>query len=111
MTTADENIAARHALACELAREAGALALRRFRERAAGSFELKGAQDYLTEADGEVERLIKARIEAAFPGDSVMGEEGGGEIDSSAWIVDPIDGTANFARGIPLFSVSIAIRE
>jgi myo-inositol-1(or 4)-monophosphatase len=112
MGTSDKNIAARHALACELGREAGELALRRFRERATGSFELKGAQDYLTEADGEVERLMKARIQAAFPGDTVMGEEGGGEVGDSAWIVDPIDGTANFARGIPLFSISIAyLRE
>lgn len=98
----------RYDFACALAREAGALARQLFAGRVAGNFELKGSQDYLTEADGEVERLIMARISHRFPDDSVLGEEGGGHVGSSAWIIDPIDGTANFARGIPFFSISIA---
>lgn len=101
-------ITERYELACTIAREAGSQARRMFENRDAGSFELKGDQDYLTEADGEVERLIKSRITAAFPADSVLGEEGGGEVGASAWIIDPIDGTANFARGNPHFCISIA---
>jgi myo-inositol-1(or 4)-monophosphatase len=102
------SFADRYELACAIARDAGALARRMFVSRAAGSFELKGDQDYLTEADGEVERLISERINAAYPADSVLGEEGGGNVGESAWIIDPIDGTANFARGNPHFCISIA---
>lgn len=105
---AQDTIENRYELACALAREAGDLARRLFEKRDAGSFELKGDQDYLTEADGEVEKLIEKRILAAYPRDTVMGEEGGGSIGNSAWIVDPIDGTANFARGNPHFAISIA---
>ena len=100
--------ASRYELAGSLAREAGELARRMFENRDAGKFELKGDQDYLTEADAEVERLITTRIAAAFPADSVLGEEGGGLVGASAWIIDPIDGTANFARGNPHFCISIA---
>lgn len=98
-------------LACDVGREAGALARRLFLGRDAGTFELKGHQDYLTEADGQVERLIKERIAAAFPHDSVLGEEGGGDIGERTWVIDPIDGTANFARGIAHFCVSIGYVE
>ena len=68
----------------------------------------KGLQDVLTEADGAIERHLRARIEAAFPGDDVLGEEEGGEARGRTWVVDPIDGTSNFARGLPHFCVSIA---
>ena len=97
--------------ACDIGREAGALARRLFLGRAPGTFELKGHQDYLTEADGEVEHLIKQRIVAAFPTDSVLGEESGGDIGERMWVIDAIDGTANFARGIPHFCVSIGYVE
>jgi myo-inositol-1(or 4)-monophosphatase len=97
--------------ACEVGREAGELAQRLFLGRSAGSFELKGHQDYLTEADGQVERLVMDRIAAAFPQDSVLGEEGGGHIGERTWVIDPIDGTANFARGMPHFCVSIGYVE
>jgi myo-inositol-1(or 4)-monophosphatase len=52
--------------------------------------------------------LIRTRLRDAFPGDTFFGEEGGGEFSDSVWVVDPIDGTANFMRGIPQFCVSIA---
>ena len=69
----------------------------------------KGLQDVLTEADGAVERLIRSRVAEAFPGDFVLGEEeGGGGGGDHLWVVDPIDGTANFARGLPHYCVSIA---
>ncbi|MBM3504201.1 MAG: inositol monophosphatase [Alphaproteobacteria bacterium] len=97
--------------ACAIAEEAGVLMKRLFHERPAGRFELKGEQDYLTEADAQVEELVAARLGRAFPGDSFLGEEGGGSIGQRTWVVDPIDGTANFARGIPHFCVSIALVE
>jgi myo-inositol-1(or 4)-monophosphatase len=95
--------------ALEIAREAGDLARRLFVARKPGTFSLKGDQDFLTEADGAVERLVAGRLAQAFPDDAFFGEEGGGEYRQRTWVVDPIDGTANFARGIPHFSVSIAL--
>src|ERR1700722_11511055 len=93
-----------------VAREAGAVARRPFLDR---SFTVgfKGPQDFLTEVDGETEALIAQRLLHVFPGDGFIGEESkarpAGE-GGAAWVVDPIDGTANFARGVPHFCVSIA---
>jgi myo-inositol-1(or 4)-monophosphatase len=99
----------RFSVACAIAREAGQLIRTRFLARDdALNFKFKGPQDYLTETDGEVERLIAARLSASFPDDAFLGEESGGEVGDSVWIVDPIDGTADFARGVPYFCVSIA---
>lgn len=99
----------RFLVACAIAREAGQLIRTRFLARDdALSFRFKGPQDYLTETDAEVERLIAARLAASFPDDAFFGEESGGEMSDSVWIVDPIDGTADFARGVPYFCVSIA---
>jgi myo-inositol-1(or 4)-monophosphatase len=92
----------------EIAREAGALMRKRYLERDPRVFKLKGAQDYLTETDGEVERLVVTRLTGRFPGEAILGEEGGGTIGERTWIIDPIDGTANFARGVPRFCISIA---
>lgn len=93
-----------------VAREAGALARRRFLDR---SFTVgfKGPQDFLTEVDGETEAFIAGRLLKVFPGDGFIGEESKPRppgASGAAWVVDPIDGTANFARGVPHFCVSIA---
>jgi myo-inositol-1(or 4)-monophosphatase len=101
----------REALCTEIIRDAGALALDRFRDRSAVRMTLKGSQDYLTETDGEVERLIAGRLRTAFPDDGFLGVEGGGADASRLWVVDPIDGTANFARFVPHFCVSMAYLE
>ncbi|MBM3481424.1 MAG: inositol monophosphatase [Alphaproteobacteria bacterium] len=90
-----------------LALEAGALALRHYEDHDSLGVTMKGAQDFLTVADGAVEALLRKRVAEAFPGDAVLGEEGGGEAAERLWIVDPIDGTANFARGEPHWCVSI----
>lgn len=99
-----------HALRSIIA-ELGDLALRYFRNRDSLGISMKGAQDWLTEADGAVEKLFRQRIGEAFPGDAVFGEEQGGNAgDASAehlWIIDPIDGTANFATGDRQWCVSI----
>jgi myo-inositol-1(or 4)-monophosphatase len=61
--------------------------------------------------DGDVERMIRAAIAARYPDDAVVGEEEGGRPGERVWIVDPIDGTANYARGIPHYCVSIGYLE
>jgi myo-inositol-1(or 4)-monophosphatase len=61
--------------------------------------------------DREVEAFIRGAIAARFPGDAVIGEEQGGSRGERLWLVDPIDGTANYARGIPHYCVSIAFLE
>jgi myo-inositol-1(or 4)-monophosphatase len=99
----------RYLAACAIAREAGYLVRTRFQERDdVLKLAFKGPQDYLTETDAEVEQLISARLAESFPDDSFFGEEGGGTLGQRLWIVDPIDGTADFARGVPYFCVSIA---
>lgn len=104
-----DDLTARFEAACAIAKEAGALARRRFLERPRSQLaDMKGPQDYLTATDSEVEELIRARLLALFPGDAFFGEEGGGSFERNVWVVDPIDGTANFARGIPHFAISIA---
>src|SRR5580658_3393842 len=99
---------ARHEFAIELAREAGALAsdLR----RSLGSLEAKDPMDYATEADHEVEALIRQRIGDRF-GDPVIGEEDGGAPAHLVWVVDPIDGTVNYIHGSTRWCVSIALVE
>jgi histidinol-phosphatase len=66
----------------------------------------------VTQADTSTERMLREQIEAAFPDDRVLGEEEGGSHDPSGrvWIVDPIDGTANFARGVQIWATLIALR-
>jgi myo-inositol-1(or 4)-monophosphatase len=94
-----------------LAREAGQIARRRFLDKSSFTVGLKGPQDFLTEVDGEIERLIATRLHGMFPDDGFVGEEGEGRVarpGAPVWVVDPIDGTANFARGTPHFCVSIA---
>jgi myo-inositol-1(or 4)-monophosphatase len=93
-----------------IAREAGAMARRRFLDRSF-AVKFKGPQDYLTEVDGETEAFIAERLTKVFPTDGFIGEESQARpagAGGAVWVVDPIDGTANFARGVPHFCVSIA---
>jgi myo-inositol-1(or 4)-monophosphatase len=94
--------------ACAVAREAGTLAAQHFSDWRSRSVRFKGPHDYLTETDGQVEALIVERLGALFEGDGFLGEEGGGQAHAHTWVIDPIDGTENFARGIPHFCVSLA---
>ncbi len=99
----------RFSVACAVAREAGSLARRRFNGRPGTSaINFKGHQDYLSATDSEVERLIRESLLGSFPEDTFFGEEGGGTFGRNVWVVDPIDGTANFVRGISQFCISIA---
>ena len=90
-----------------IVRSAGEIALAGFKGRDT-VFRLKGPQDFLTETDGAVESHLRAAVARAFPTDAFLGEEGGGDPGNNVWVVDPIDGTANFARGIPHYCISIA---
>ena len=98
------------ALAIDIAREAGELARRRRTEGVAIAATKSSIADIVTEADREVEALIRARLVAERPGDGFLGEETDAERGTSGitWVVDPIDGTVNYAYGIPAYAVSIA---
>lgn len=100
-------------LATSIALEAGELAARRRREGVEVAATKSTVVDVVTEADREVELLIRGRIADARPGDGILGEEGGGQAGTSGltWVVDPIDGTTNYLYGIPHYAVSIAVVE
>jgi len=103
---------ARFALAEAVAREAGAVALDYFKRRETLVVETKrDPQDVVSIADRDVENLIRARFNEAFPADGVLGEEYGLEEGTSGftWVVDPIDGTSPFVNGMPNWCVSIGL--
>ena len=98
-------------LALELADSADRLALSRFRA-ADLRVETKPDLTPVTEADHAVEESLRAQLARAHPDDAVVGEEGGitGSGDRR-WIVDPIDGTKGYARGIPVWATLIALER
>ena len=98
----------RKATCVEIIREAGDEERLGFKAQRNGELTLKGPQDFLTETDLAVEKLIWTRLSEKFPSDGFLGEETGGDVSSNFWVVDPIDGTANFARGIAHYAIVIA---
>ena len=95
--------------AAQTAYEAGRLTLGYFQTETLRP-ELKPDDTPVTAADREAEELIRTRITAKYPGHAVVGEEYGTKGDSShRWIVDPIDGTRAFVRGVPLYGVLIGL--
>ncbi|MXV44478.1 inositol monophosphatase [Saccharibacter sp. 17.LH.SD] len=71
---------------------------------------LKGHQDYVTEADKAVELFVTQELNGLFPDDSVLGEEQGGNITGRfRWVIDPIDGTSNYARGRNRWCISLGL--
>ena len=110
MSAPDQNDVSRLLAAEAVALRAGMLALDYF--RSAGLERLhKGPQNFVSEADIEVESLIRETITKAFPEDSMLGEEDGLRAGTSGytWVVDPIDGTTNFLDGLPGWVVSVAV--
>jgi myo-inositol-1(or 4)-monophosphatase len=72
----------------------------------------KGTIDLVTEVDVAIERSFRQMVEARFPGHAVLGEEMGGSAappPGPCWVFDPIDGTTNFAHGLPIFCASLAL--
>jgi myo-inositol-1(or 4)-monophosphatase len=102
-------------VALDLAREAGAL----LRERVGGqrNIEHKGTIDIVTDADRASETLIVAGLRQAFPEFRLIGEEGShtsaedAEETDYGWVIDPLDGTTNFAHAYPHFAVSIGLEH
>jgi myo-inositol-1(or 4)-monophosphatase len=99
-------------LAVTLAQEAGEILLQHWRDRGQLSVTQKRAGDFMSEADLAAERHLRDRLAALRPGDAWLGEEtGAGGQSARRWIVDPLDGTTNFLRGIPHWAVSIALED
>ncbi len=98
----------------ELARRAGELGMGFFRDIDKLTIESKGHQDLVSNADREVELFVRAALAEKYPEDGIFGEEHAPVEGSSGfnWVIDPIDGTANFVRSIPAWTVVIAcVRE
>lgn len=104
------DLARRRDAAALIAVEAADLA-QRLRASGGGVASLKGAQDFITEADGATERFIRESLAEHFPGEAILGEEMGGVADAKGplWVLDPIDGTSNFSRGGDRWCVSIGL--
>lgn len=105
----EADLAAWLRFALDCADAADAVALRYFRE--AVEVRTKPDRSFVTEADTAIERLLRERIADAYPAHGVVGEEEGDDgADAAArWYLDPIDGTHNFMRGIPLFGILLAL--
>jgi histidinol-phosphatase len=99
------------ALALELCDLADQITLARFRA-ADLAVETKPDMTPVTEADREVERVIRERLAIVRPADAVVGEEFGASGGDAArrWIIDPIDGTKNYVRGVPIWATLLALQ-
>lgn len=100
--------------ALELARAAGERALEAFRRTIVLEFKGKQADNPVTALDRDTETFLRQSIRAAFPDHGLLGEEQADDIAEGAryvWVIDPIDGTMNFASGLPLFGISIGLLE
>jgi len=98
----------------KIVEEAGRIALRHFHDGVAA--EMKSDNTPVTIADKEVEQLIRQAIAKQFPDDEILGEEGCPLPNAATsaskgrrWIIDPIDGTYNFQRGVPIFTIMLAL--
>lgn len=96
-------------VALALAAEADLIAMDRYRAQDLG-IQLKADKSIVTDADTRVERVIRDHLAEARPHDAVLGEEFGSAGESRRqWVIDPIDGTSNFARGVPIWGALIAL--
>ncbi|MFN8232191.1 MAG: inositol monophosphatase family protein [Actinomycetota bacterium] len=93
----------------EMAARAGGRTILAAEPVAPGGAERKGAGDYVTAVDRASEAAIAARLARATPSVPVVGEESGGRRGDAYWLVDPLDGTANFLHGFPVVAVSVAL--
>jgi histidinol-phosphatase len=96
--------------ALELADLADALSLPRFRALDL-SIETKPDLTPVTDADRAIERALRERVALSRPGEGVFGEEEGDDATAVRWVIDPIDGTKNFARGVPVWATLIALER
>ncbi|MDB4982434.1 MAG: histidinol-phosphate phosphatase [Myxococcales bacterium] len=111
---AKEPLAETLAVALDVAREAGQILVEGWGTRPAVGFKSEDI-NLVTEYDKRSEALIVERLARAFPADRIVAEEGSlvagsaGDASKRVWYVDPLDGTTNFAHGLPLFSVSLGL--
>jgi myo-inositol-1(or 4)-monophosphatase len=100
-----------HEFVCDLARRAGELQLSRYEDP--GRVTEKAPKDLVTEVDLLCEELMVGAIQERYPHDAILSEERGGEISGSGrtWLLDPVDGTANFARANPIFCACVSVLE
>lgn len=103
-------IEARLEFARDVVAIAAQTALELFQDRDKLDIEVKGLQDWVSNADKSVETLIRTALADAWPDDSIVGEEHGTVSGSSGftWVIDPIDGTTNFVNGTPGWCVVLA---
>lgn len=106
----DQALLDRWRLAWKLALSAGQVTLRHFQD-ASLSAEKKSDGSPVTAADREAEQHLRAGIAAAFPDDSIVGEEYGEQKGSNewCWVLDPIDGTKSFLAGVPLYGTMVGV--
>ncbi len=100
-------------IAVRAARNAGKVIIRSFEQLDKVEIESKGSNDFVTSADIAAEEAIIETIRKSYPEHTIIGEESGvlkGSDDDYQWIVDPLNGTNNFIKGIPQFAVSIALK-
>ncbi|WP_100643253.1 inositol-1-monophosphatase [Alteromonas facilis] len=98
-------------IAVRAARVAGNIIARGFENRDDLDTKSKGKNDFVTRIDNEAEQAIISKIKQSYPDHAFYGEESGkqGADETFTWIIDPLDGTTNFIKGIPHFCVSIAL--
>ncbi len=99
----------RLAFALRTAHEAAKGTLRYFQQGV--GYELKADESPVTVADQEAEAFIRREIEAAFPGEKILGEEEGGSDAADRWVIDPIDGTKSFIAGVPLYATLLSYEQ
>jgi myo-inositol-1(or 4)-monophosphatase len=101
--------------ATAIAHEAGGIVARDFPRGSLDRVRFKGSVNPVTETDNAAEALIRDRLQEGFPDHRILAEEGGGdawrEPGAPIWLVDPLDGTNNFAHGFPQVGVSLALLE
>ncbi len=100
-------------IAVRAARTAGKVIVRSFEQLDKVEIESKGTNDFVTSVDISAEEAIIETIRKSYPDHTIICEESGvstGSDDDFQWIVDPLDGTANFVKGIPHFAISIALK-
>jgi myo-inositol-1(or 4)-monophosphatase len=100
-------------IAINIAHEAGEMVRRAFPRTSLSAVNFKGDVNPVTETDIAVERHIVGRLRAAFPDHRILAEEGGGDAWQAPgppiWLIDPLDGTNNFAHGFPHVGISLAL--
>lgn len=100
-------------IAVQAARKGAAVILRHYHRPEALTVSDKGQYDFVTEVDRATEAEIVRELKRAYPDHAILGEESGvsGKPSRYQWVIDPIDGTSNFLRGLPHFAISIALLE